>query len=283
MEHKYYYDECRPYSRSVPYNPLALFCQGLVLQTQSIHALKSHAIDVGIGVIAGAAATVKNLAFQCLYPYHDPYHGLYHDPYHVGGRYANYPHWKDWCATTNIQFKTRLGETRIVTFLVENNRSHQAQITFKATPLVDAHGNQVSGSFVTFEPKNVTLETGETTRVKATFAIEEPLRPGVSYFTEFILEGCPAKPISVGILILPENVNEFYAACDSCRRRKGHFVEFCQDPYPYGRHYSHCGSHCGYCGSHCGCCGPRDPHGHWLKNWPCNWVYLGNPAVTHMD
>jgi len=278
--HPHHYEKYHPHHWGISHSPLTFISKGLELPAQAIH--------FGLGVVAEAAGIVKHLSWQYIHPLH------------LGGHYTHphYPFWKEPHATTDIQLKTRLGETRIVTFLVDNNRSHQAQITFRASPFIDAHGNQVDGTLVSFDPNSVTLEPGEAQRVKATFTIHAPLAAGVTYFTEFILEGCPAKPISVGMWVLPENVNDFYALCDPCRRRKGHFVEFCRYPYdrhgyshhgyhgPHGWHdYSHCGCHGphgwhGY--SHYGCYRPWHAHGYWPKQWPCQWTYLGKPVVTPM-
>ena len=286
--HPHHYEGYHPHHWGISHSPLTFISKGLELPAQAIH--------FGLGVVAKAAGIVEHLAWQCIHPLHLGGHYPHHYYPVRKERHAHYPFWEKPHATTDIQVRTRLGETRIVTFLVENNRSHQAQITFSASPFIDAHGNQTDGSLVHFVPDSVTLEPGEAQRVTATFTIQAPLTAGRAYFTEFILTGCPAKPISVAVWVLPENVNDFYALCDQCRRRRGHFVEFCHYPYDrHGyRHYGYHGSHgwhgyrhCGCHGSHgwhgyrhCGCHGPWRAHGYWLKQWPCHWTYLGTPVGT---
>ena len=270
MEHIHPHVEVCPHCKMVDCRcPTALIGLGL--------GLPALAARYGLGFLAETVGLMKRTAWSCgCCPCGPSCHcGCTCSCHHQKmwpSHHSRYHHREKWYATTDIQLKTRLGETRWVTFLIENNQSHEANITFSAIPLVDAHGRQVSDEFVTFEPPDVILAPCTSARIKARFDIKAPLEPGVAYFTHFNLEGCRAKPISVGIWVLPENVNDFYALCDPCRRRTGHFVKFCH--YPYHGHHHH---------EHCGCHGLWDHHRYWHEKWPCTRLYFGKPAPIQVD
>jgi hypothetical protein len=163
--------------------------------------------------------------------------------------------------TTDIKLEAELDERRIIKFLVENNRSREETITFKARSWIDAYGREFDATqTVNFSPASGTLKPGESVGVQAVIEISKKFfEPGMAYFTEFVLEGCPAKPISVGLLVYPQDRYVHYAVCEPCRRRHGRFVEFC-------------GTGCGCGSSSCGC--GCDPHHHWYDTCSCNWYYL---------
>ena len=124
--HPHHNEEHYPHHWSVSHSPLALISQGLERQAQAVHELQAQAIHFGLGVVAEAVGIVKHLAWQCIYPLHLGGHYPHHDYPFWKEPYHHYPFWKEPHSTTDIQLRTRLGETRIVTFLVENNRSHQS-------------------------------------------------------------------------------------------------------------------------------------------------------------
>jgi len=163
--------------------------------------------------------------------------------------------------------EARLGETRVVTFLVENNRPHETKITFRARSWLDAFGRELPGDEIKFEPEDATLPPGEAVGVQAVINVSEPLEAGMAYFTEFILEGCQTKPISVGLWIQDSGWYDHYAVCDPCRHRRARFVEFCHDHHDYW----------------CDCDRPWhwDPHRHWHDEELCTWQYLPH-SVEHM-
>jgi len=187
-------------------------------------------------------------------------------PCHLEKRFFRHPAAEKWHANIDIPLVTRLGERRIIPFLVENNRPRKVEITFRSGPWIDASGQELNNIPVAFDPPKASLESGESVAVKATLNINAPLAAGMTYFTEFILEGCPARPISVGVWVKHEGAYAHYAVCDPCRRRKGRFLEFCHDP---------CADNWGAGGFGVDGC---DPHRHWFDECGCTWHYLPKSA-----
>jgi hypothetical protein len=105
------------------------------------------------------------------------------------------------------------------------------------------------------------LQSGEAVSVQAMIELAKPFEADMAYFTEFVLEGCTAQPISVGMYIPPEGFFAHYAICDPCRCRHGRFVELCVDP----------------CAPLCGC---EDPHHHWYDSCHCTWHYLPSRLIA---
>lgn len=162
-------------------------------------------------------------------------------------------------ATTDIKLETQLGERRIISLLVENNRPRESTVTFRAGPWLNAHG-QATAIPVEFTPASATLKPGETVGVRAAITLAEPLEADMAYYSEIIIEGCSVRPITICVLVQSRNCGARYVLCDECRPARGRFVEYCCD--------------CG-CESACGCgdCHPCDPHRHWFDPCACAAYY----------
>lgn len=162
-------------------------------------------------------------------------------------------------ATTDIKLETQIGEQRVISFLVENNRPKEATLTFKVGPWLDAEGHAAAIP-VEFTPATATLKPGESVGVRALVKVAEPVEAGMVYYTEFILEGCSVRPVTIGMLVQSGSCYAHYVLCDECRRPRGRFVEYCDD----------CG--CERTGG-CGGCRHCDPHHHWFDTCSCAWYY----------
>jgi len=177
------------------------------------------------------------------------------------------------CSTADLKIDTRLGEVREKMILVENNSPHTATITLEADPWLNIAGAQAGASIV-FDPPTVTLEHCKTALVKATINVNQPLEAGKSYFSRIHLRGCSCCPITVELCVASENRVDYYAACDSCRPRCGHFVEFCHE----------CEEGHGKCGHHrwdpFQWLGIFDPHCHWFDEYRCERFMLPNLLGT---
>jgi hypothetical protein len=258
MMHKHYHE-----SKCSCYEPHA-YRYGTWLKGSGV-SIPALAVRHGLRFLAEAARPMERTAWLCeCYPCAPQGHYGSHSHCYTTKGPHHHSRKEKWYATTDIKMEGHLGERRVVPFLVENNRSHQVSIAFRARPWIDAKGHELSKATIQFEPEKVVLEPCESVGVKAIINIVEPLEANTAYFAEFILEGCKAKPISVGLHVHSPCRYEHYATCDPCRRRMAHFVEFCHDydcahPHERGWH------------------GPWDPHRHWHDEYLCNWHHLAHP------
>ena len=133
-----------------------------------------------------------------------------------------------WDSNADIKLETRLGETRKVSFLVENNRSTSVNVEVTAGPLIDSDGKEFQANWVSFNPQKFTLKPCECQGVEATLLIKQPLQADKAYYTEFRLDGCPTKPITIGVLVQAADWYDYYTQCDDCKPRKGSFIEYCE-------------------------------------------------------
>jgi hypothetical protein len=197
-------------------------------------------------------------------------------------------------ATTDIQWKAYEGETRVASILVENNRAQATSITLTAQPWIDATGKQISGGGLLLTPSVLNLKAGEAATVEARVQVTPPLGPGMAYYTDIVINGCSRKPISVGLMVSPAGRCQMFVACDPCCGSRPKFVEFCEDTC-----CEPCCCECG-CGgaascSGCGCCdsccccepcspwpGCWDPHGHWLDDCNCDWIYVPRASQSRI-
>jgi hypothetical protein len=166
--------------------------------------------------------------------------------------------------TTDIKLEARAGEQRVITLLVENNRPSEATVAFKPGPWLDAQGRAVAIP-VEFSPASVTLKAGEAVSIKALVKVMAPAEAGMTYFTEFIMEGCSYRPITVGLRVQAEGCHDVFVQCDECRPARGRFVEYCHGSHNCHEHHDHCG-----CDN---CCRDADPHQHWINPCGCARYY----------
>ena len=133
-----------------------------------------------------------------------------------------------WDSNAEIKVQTRLGETRKISFLVENNRSTPVNVQMTTGPLIDSDGQDLQLNWVSFNPQKFALQSCECQGVEATLVIKPPLQDDRAYYTEFGLEGCPTDPITVGVLVQAADLYDYYSLCDNCKPRKGRFIEYCE-------------------------------------------------------
>lgn len=189
-------------------------------------------------------------------------------------------------ANTDVKWLANEGETRLASILIENNRAHAATIILQAQPWTDDAGSLIRGGDLVLSPDRVTLKPGEAVTVAAKIIITKPLEAGRAYYTTIIMSGCPAKPITVGLMVRPAARPEFFALCDPCCGTQPNLLQFCKEPCcePVS---SHCGgSSCG--DSSCGCqpCRPWpgcwDPHRHWIDDCDCDLIYLPRLPLDYL-
>jgi hypothetical protein len=195
------------------------------------------------------------------------------------------------CLSTDIKWIANEAELRVASILVENNQAQAANIVLTPAPWTDSNGNQVSGGNLQIVPPGLTLTPGEAATVRIAVQVNPPLVPGMAYFTEIQLIGCPKLSISIGLVVNPQTRNDIYVSCSRCCGSRPRFLEICRscDCPPLERG-SQCGCDCDCCSKsachdsccHCEPCSPWpgcwDPHGHWTED--CELFYLPRPVPT---
>jgi hypothetical protein len=188
---------------------------------------------------------------------------------HCRCEYKPHHHRHPDCCGADLKIETRIGEVRQKMILVENNSPRPATITLEADPWLDSSGTQVGGtaervSSIVFDPATVTLATCQSASVKATINVADPLQAGRSYFSRIYLRGCSRPPISVELCVAPDTRIDYYAECESCRPRCGHFVEFCEEDHECDQCRRHHWSPFGWLWDPC----------HWLRECCCKQFLL---------
>jgi len=88
------------------------------------------------------------------------------------------------------------GETASGEFLITNHVRTVVSTRVATTPFVDSDGHQADLRF-TFEPEEVDLRPGERVLVRAALAVDERMRPAVSYRGEFTIPDLDGAAIPV--------------------------------------------------------------------------------------
>jgi hypothetical protein len=186
------------------------------------------------------------------------------------------------CMSTDIKWIAQEGEVRIASILIENNQAQPATIKLQAAPWTNSDGVEVTGGDLMLLPASLSLKAGEAATVRARAHVVAPLQPGLAYYTEIQLIGCPKRTISVGLGVHPQDRNDLFISCSPCCGSRSRFLEVCKDCG-----CEPCDCECGACDPcrECGCCasccrcepcatwpGCWDPHGHWLDD--CEVFYL---------
>ncbi len=181
------------------------------------------------------------------------------------------------CLSTDIKWIANAGEVRVASILIENNQARAANVTLKPALWTDSDGNQVSGGNLVSVPASLTLKPGEAATVRLTASVSPPLQPGMAYFTEIQLIGCPKRSISVGLVVNPLTRKDIFVSCNRCCGYRPCFLEVCRSCGCPPRE-CHCESDCGCCSGssfhesccHCEPCSPWpgcwDPHCHWMED-----------------
>lgn len=184
-----------------------------------------------------------------------------------------------WMGCADLAWEASQGEIRVASVLIENNRSETSTITFQTQPWVDSTGKLVEGGLI-LTPTTLVLAAGAVATVKITVNVSSPLQPGMTYYTEISLLGCPKRSISLVLSVNPDTRHDLYVPCDSCCGSRSQFLEVCGDC-----NCDACSCSCeGTSGSGCcdcrGCClwpGNWDPHRHWAT--ACDLFFLPRPSV----
>ncbi|MEK6153634.1 hypothetical protein WIW50_10260 [Flavobacteriaceae bacterium 3-367] len=144
-------------------------------------------------------------------------------------------------ASVDIDVQARLGERRMVSFLIENNRSSPQEVELQVPILIDGCGERLQpGQNFRFDPPKFVIPPCHCQRVKLAIDLIPPFKECTAYYAEIRMTGhCMDEKICLGIYVQPDNYVDHFTLTDSCRPKKGEFVEFAS---------------CGPCHCECGDC-----------------------------
>ena len=149
-------------------------------------------------------------------------------------------------ANVDIEVTARPGERRIVSFLIENNKSSPQDILLEIPIIIDGCGERIQPrqNFL-FNPQKFVIPPCHCQRVTLAIDLLPPFKECTAYYAEIRISGnCIDEKICLGIYIQPDNYVDHFTLTDSCRPKKGEFIEF-----------ESCGSCDCECGStNCDCC-----------------------------
>ncbi|MBZ0298597.1 MAG: hypothetical protein K8J31_02600 [Anaerolineae bacterium] len=133
-------------------------------------------------------------------------------------------------ATSDLSIRgARLGETRAMPFVIENNTAQPVKLTLKALPWVDRNGQVVPGeAAVHFEPDAVALMPGEQASITVSVQVEAPLLAGNHYQTEIMLNG---RSITLSLTVMADTRYRSYRVSDSGRLRASRIQTASRDTF----------------------------------------------------
>ena len=120
----------------------------------------------------------------------------------------------------------RVGETRVIPLVVENERRREKSITAELGPWRTRGGGTAPVSTVSFEPKNFTLAPCAEREILITVKIDPPQTAGTSNeggrtdvdaclvaTADLTLAGCDHRPIRLAVAIVPRDCEPFRVEC----------------------------------------------------------------------
>ncbi len=131
-------------------------------------------------------------------------------------------------ASVDIEVHARPGERRIVSFLIENNKSSPQEIVLDVPIVIDGCGERLepSRNFI-FHPQKFVIPACQCQRVKLTLDLIPPFKECTAYYAEIRLTGnCLGEKICLGIYVQPDDYVDHFTLTDSCRPKKGEFIKF---------------------------------------------------------
>jgi len=132
-------------------------------------------------------------------------------------------------STTDLTLETRLGERRMLSFLVENNKEIPQTISVGVSLLMDSCGNTIDGGreIFSFSPSTFVIPECQCLRIRMAVNIHQPLQEGHVYYAEIRITGqCAEEKITLALYVQPDNYIDHFTLIDPCRPKKGKFVEF---------------------------------------------------------
>lgn len=147
---------------------------------------------------------------------------------------------------TDMLMETKLGETRVLNLLLENNTAANSNFLLKVNYLLGDGGSVIENTdnIISFSEEEGTLAPHECRQIQVRIRVDKPLEAGKCYYADICLSGdCPAEPIELGIAVAKHGHTDYHALCHACRPKTGKAVQFCQ-PHHYKRHRGSCSDHC---------------------------------------
>ncbi len=148
-------------------------------------------------------------------------------------------------ASVDIELHARPGERRIVSFLIENNKSSPQEIVLDVPIVIDGCGERLehSRNFILY-PQKFVIPPCHCQRVKLSIDLVPPFKECTAYYAEIKLSGnCVDEKICLGIYVQPDDYVDHFILTDSCRPKKGEFIEFAS--------CGHSDCQCGDCSGEC--------------------------------
>ena len=129
---------------------------------------------------------------------------------------------------TDLRVEGRMGERRLMSFIIENNKKEDCNVKLSVVAFFDACGNSYNpDKCIILLPDSLTIKPESCTRVRVGVNFTTPLDDGQVYYAEIKVEGaCCAENISLGIWVEPDNYADFLTYCDPCKPKLGKFVDF---------------------------------------------------------
>lgn len=130
---------------------------------------------------------------------------------------------------TDIKLETRLGELRVLSILVENNRNVPQEVKLDVKTIFDACGNMLENKreVIRFAPDSITIPACDCQRAMIVVHVRPPFDDGQVYYAEIMVSGdCFDEIVSLGIWVQPDHYIDHFVLTDPCRPKKGKFVEF---------------------------------------------------------
>lgn len=103
-----------------------------------------------------------------------------------------------------LNLSARIGEMAIAPFVIDNQESTQAEISFHASDFISSKGETVLADGVSFDPARLSLGSKEQAIVKAIVTTNDSFRVGETYVTTVSILGFQAKQIILVLTILSD-------------------------------------------------------------------------------
>jgi len=104
-----------------------------------------------------------------------------------------------------INLNSRIGETAVAAFMVDNNTKEGAmRVTFESSGVVDRKNVAVPGAKIQFDPKSLELKAGGQAPVKALIPITREFKAGEVYVARLRVLGADEQEIWVTLNILQD-------------------------------------------------------------------------------
>jgi hypothetical protein len=131
-------------------------------------------------------------------------------------------------SNTDLKVEGRYQETRVLSFLIENNRKVACDVNISVDKFFDACGIAYPPEkTIIIRPPALTIQPGDCGKIHVAVKITAPLKPGQVYYAELKIEGaCCVDNISLGIWVEPDNYADYITYCDPCKPKIGKFVDF---------------------------------------------------------